>query len=97
MSVLGSIFFLNSIPAIDRWGNLTPGETVQVHAATTMGIYVHVSLSRYDENGAEIAYAEVQLSTSQARELGSILARWADNEDERILKDLEYQRKNDTK
>ena len=88
MSVLGTIWLGADLPLIDRYGEKADGVTVTVHAATTLGIHVHLSIT-YEVIGMKgcSPELEVQLDTAQARALGQKLVRWADHEDERIAKD----------
>jgi hypothetical protein len=87
MSVLSTLW-LKERTLVDRYGWEKEDVKVHIHCATTMGIYVHLSISyQIGELWIQNPEIEVQLNTTEARELGQALERWADKEDVRIAED----------
>lgn len=89
MSVLGTIW-LKERTLVDRYGWEKKDVKVHIHCATTTGIYVHLSISyEIGELWLTNPEIEVQLNTSEAKELGEALTKWAYHEDARIALDKE--------
>ena len=88
MSVLGTIW-LKDMPLIDRYGHKADDDVVvTIHAATTMGIHVHLSIG-YAIGDLWMTNPEIeaQLNCDDALQLGEALVRWATREKERIAQD----------